>query len=122
MASATSTLRKLLAFHTSHGKLATVTTFRPVSRFGMLEIDDSDQVLEFHRKAAFGCVDQCRLFRVRARVFDYLRRRSDCILEREPLERLAAEGQLMAYRHEGFFYAMDTYREYQAPERAVEPR
>jgi glucose-1-phosphate cytidylyltransferase len=37
----------------------------------------------------------------------------DCIMEREPLERLAAEGELMAYQHDGFFYAMDTYREYQ---------
>ena len=45
-------------------------------------------------------------------VFDYLGG-DECILEREPLERLAADGQLMAYRHEGFFYAMDTYREYQ---------
>ena len=46
------------------------------------------------------------------RVFDYLDG-DDCVLEREPLERLAAEGQLMAYRHDGFFFAMDTYREYQ---------
>ena len=47
------------------------------------------------------------------RILDYLGG-DDCVLEREPLARLAAEGQLMAYRHEGFFYAMDTYREYKA--------
>src|SRR5258708_12223924 len=46
------------------------------------------------------------------RVLDYLDG-PECILEREPMERLAREGQLMAYRHDGFFYAMDTYREYQ---------
>jgi glucose-1-phosphate cytidylyltransferase len=46
------------------------------------------------------------------KVFDYLGG-DDCIFEREPLERLASEGQLMAYPHQGFFYAMDTYREYQ---------
>jgi glucose-1-phosphate cytidylyltransferase len=46
------------------------------------------------------------------RVFDYLGG-DECVLEREPLERLAEQGQLMAYNHEGFFYAMDTYREYQ---------
>ena len=46
------------------------------------------------------------------RIFDYLTG-PECILEREPLERLAREGQLMAYRHDGFFFAMDTYREYQ---------
>ena len=47
------------------------------------------------------------------KIFDYLDS-DQCILEREPLERLAAEGQLMTYRHHGFFFAMDTYREYQA--------
>jgi glucose-1-phosphate cytidylyltransferase len=46
------------------------------------------------------------------RVLDYLDG-AECVLEREPMERLAREGQLMAYRHDGFFYAMDTYREYQ---------
>jgi glucose-1-phosphate cytidylyltransferase len=46
------------------------------------------------------------------RVLDYLDG-PECVLEREPMERLAREGQLMAYRHDGFFYAMDTYREYQ---------
>ncbi len=51
-------------------------------------------------------------FVLNRKVFDYLGG-DDCIFEREPLERLAADGQLMAYRHEGFFYAMDTYREYQ---------
>jgi len=51
-------------------------------------------------------------FVLQREVFDYLGG-DECIFEREPLERLAADGQLMAYRHEGFFYAMDTYREYQ---------
>ena len=51
-------------------------------------------------------------FVLKREVFDYLGG-DDCILEREPLERLAQDGQLMAYRHDGFFYAMDTYREYQ---------
>lgn len=45
------------------------------------------------------------------KIFDYLTG-DDCILEQEPLQRLAAEGELMAYRHEGFFFAVDTYREY----------
>ena len=51
-------------------------------------------------------------FVLNRQVFDYLGG-DDCIFEREPLERLARDGQLMAYRHDGFFYAMDTYREYQ---------
>jgi glucose-1-phosphate cytidylyltransferase len=48
------------------------------------------------------------------KVLDYLSVDAKCVLEREPLERLAAEGQLMVSRHPGFFYAMDTFREYQA--------
>ena len=52
-------------------------------------------------------------FVLQREVFDYLGGGDECIFEREPLERLAAAGQLMAYRHEGFFYAMDTFREYQ---------
>jgi glucose-1-phosphate cytidylyltransferase len=51
-------------------------------------------------------------FVLNSQVFDYLGG-DDCIFEREPLERLARDGQLMAYRHDGFFYAMDTFREYQ---------
>jgi len=47
------------------------------------------------------------------RVFDYLEEGDDSVLERTPLERLAADGELMAYRHHGFFFAMDTYREFQ---------
>ena len=47
-------------------------------------------------------------------VFDYLTGGDACIMEREPMERLAADGQLMAYRHEGYFQAMDTYREHEA--------
>ena len=105
-------IRKLIDFHESHGKLATVTTFRPVSRFGILDINESNQVQNFTEKPKSDAWASAGFFVFERKVFDYLDGDA-CTLEREPLEQLAKEGQLMAYNHEGFFYAMDTYREYQ---------
>jgi len=64
-----------------------------------------------HGKTEGEWLDQRGFFVFNRRVLDYLGG-PECMLEREPLERLAREGELMAYRHDGFFYAMDTYREY----------
>jgi glucose-1-phosphate cytidylyltransferase len=105
-------VRKLIEFHKSHGKLATVTTFRPVSRFGILDIDPSNQVLNFIEKPRSDAWASAGFFVFEPGVFDFLDG-DQCVLEKEPLERLAAERQLAAYHHDGFFYAMDTYREYQ---------
>jgi glucose-1-phosphate cytidylyltransferase len=101
----------LLNFHNSHGRAATVTTVRPVSRFGILDLEDSGKVLGFAEKPQLDGWANAGFFVFDRRVFDYLDG-EDCVLEREPMERLAREGELMAYRHPGFFYAMDTYREY----------
>ena len=103
-------ISKLMAFHLAHGKLATVTSVAASSRFGILEID-RHQVLKFAEKPKTDALISAGYFVFNRGIFDYLGG-DDCILEREPLERLSAEGQLMAYPHEGFFYAMDTYREY----------
>jgi glucose-1-phosphate cytidylyltransferase len=102
----------LLTFHRAHGRLATVTTVRPVSRFGMLDLDNDDRVSSFKEKPEADDWISAGYFVLERGVFDYLTG-DDCIWEREPLDRLAREGQLMAYRHDGFFYAMDTYREYE---------
>lgn len=104
-------ISKLIEFHQAHGKLATVTSVAPISRFGILEMRD-DSVLRFAEKPRAEGWISAGYFVLNRRIFDYLGG-DECILEREPLERLSAEGELMAYRHEGFFYAMDTYREYQ---------
>jgi glucose-1-phosphate cytidylyltransferase len=104
-------VRKLLAFHRRHGKLATVTTVSPVSRYGILDVTEEGQVSRFREKPQTDGWASAGFFVFSRRVFDYLGG-DDCVLEREPLERLAAEEQLMAYRHRGFFFAMDTYREY----------
>jgi len=101
----------LLEFHRSHGKIATVTTVRPFSRFGILNISDREEVLDFTEKPQIDGWASVGFFVFNREVFNYLGG-LDCILEQEPLENLAKNGQLMAYRHHGFFYAMDTYREY----------
>lgn len=102
----------LLAFHRQHGKIATVTTVRPYSRFGILELGEAGDVIQFTEKPQLDGWASAGFFVFDRRIFNYLSG-DDCVLEREPLERLAREGQLMAYRHNGFFYAMDTFREYQ---------
>jgi glucose-1-phosphate cytidylyltransferase len=103
---------RLVDFHKSHGRLATVTTVRPVSRFGSVALDEEGSVKHFSEKPRSDGWISAGFFVFEPGVFDYLSG-DDCILEREPLENLAADGQLKAFRHHGFFYAMDTYREYQ---------
>lgn len=104
-------IQALVDYHHRHGKLATVTAVRPSSRFGVLDIERNNRVSSFTEKPKVEGWANAGYFVFDRRVLDYLDG-DECILEREPLERLAAEGQLMAYRHEGFFFAMDTYREY----------
>jgi len=105
-------VRTLVAFHRSHGRLATVTTVQPVSRFGMTTIDGESRVISFCEKPKVeGWVNAGFLVFDR-RVFDYLDGGDSQVLEQQPLEQLAAEGQLMAYKHRGFFFPVDTYRDY----------
>ena len=101
---------RLLAFHQEHGRLATVTAVRPPSRFGALGLD-GDRVATFSEKpqTEAGWISG-GFFVFERKVLDYLTG-DETVLEREPLERLAAEGQLMAYRHEGFWEPMDTERD-----------
>ena len=104
-------LTALVAFHRSHGKLATVTAVRPPARFGALTLD-GPQVLEFAEKPQVenGWING-GFFVFEPGLFDYLDEGSS--LERGPLERLAARRQLAAFRHEGFWQPMDTLREKQ---------
>ena len=104
-------VRAVFDFHMSHGRVATVTSVRPTSRFGILDLSDKGEVRGFVEKPQLDGWVNAGFLVFNRRIFDYLSG-ENCILEREPLERLAREGELMAYRHEGFFYAMDTYREY----------
>lgn len=103
---------KLLAFHRSHGKLATVTTVNPASRFALIQFDESGKVVTYKEKPKMHSWISVGFFVFDKRVFDYLSADPASMLEKEPLERLAREGQLMAYKHDGFFYAMDTFRDF----------
>jgi glucose-1-phosphate cytidylyltransferase len=103
-------LTALMAFHRTHGRLATVTAVRPPARFGSLLLDD-DCVAEFSEKpqAGEGWING-GFFVFEPGVFEYIED-DQTVLEREPLERLAGAGQLMAYRHAGFWHPMDTLRD-----------
>jgi glucose-1-phosphate cytidylyltransferase len=105
-------MTRLIEYHKSHGRLATVTTVRPVSRFGVVNVGQEGRVQSFKEKPGEDGWISAGFFVFERPVLDYLTG-DDCVLEREPLEQLAREGELMAYRHGGFFYAMDTYREHQ---------
>lgn len=103
-------LSDLLRFHRSHGRLATATVVRPPARFGHLELD-GDEVMAFTEKpqAAEGWINGA-LFVLEPGVLDYIE--GDATqFEKEPLESLARDRQLMAYRHEGFWQCMDTPRD-----------
>ncbi|MBN1607162.1 MAG: glucose-1-phosphate cytidylyltransferase [Polyangiaceae bacterium] len=104
---------QLVAFHRSHGKLATISTMWPASRFGIVETDATGTVTSFVEKPKMQGRASAGFFVFDRRVLGYLSDDEDCVLEREPLEHLARDGQLVSYPHDGFFFAMDTYREYQ---------
>lgn len=99
----------LLEFHRRHGRAATVTVVRPRLQFGLVKIGDGDHVSGFDEKPMLDSWINGGFFVFDRRVFDYLE--PDSVLERDPLERLAADGQLMAYRHAGFWACMDTYKD-----------
>lgn len=107
-------IQALVRFHRSHGRLATVTAVRPPARFGELVLD-GDRVAEFaeKRQTREGWING-GFFVFDPGVFEYLDEESP--LERGPLERLAAAGELRAYRHDGFWQPMDTLRDKQVLE------
>jgi glucose-1-phosphate cytidylyltransferase len=103
-------LGRLIAFHRSHGKLATVTAVRPPARYGHMRFE-GDQVVAFEEKpqTAEGWINGA-FFVLEPGVHDYIE--GDMVMfEHAPMENLARDGQLMAYRHQGFWAAMDTLRD-----------
>lgn len=103
-------IKDLLAFHRDHGKLATMTAVRPPARYGHLEFD-GNRVLEFTEKpqTAEGWINGA-FFVLEPKVFDYIEG-DQTMWEHAPLEGLARDGQLMAYKHEDFWQCMDTLRD-----------
>ncbi len=115
-------IQELVDFHRKHGKLATVTAVRPPARFGGLSFDSHNRVEEFIEKPQIGeGWINGGFFVLEPSVLDYIEG-DETIFEREPLERLASDGQLIAYRHEGFWQCMDTLRDVRLLESLWESR
>ncbi|QSX07155.1 glucose-1-phosphate cytidylyltransferase [Sedimentibacter sp. zth1] len=105
-------INKLVEYHKENEKLATMTAIQPGGRFGVLDINDSNQVCKFAEKTkeAGGWINAGFMV-LEHNVFDYLSEDEDCIFERKPLENLAKDGQLQAYKYDGFWQCMDTQRD-----------
>jgi glucose-1-phosphate cytidylyltransferase len=102
-------LEALVDFHREGGSQATVTVVRPELQFGVADLDEGGLVRAFHEKPRVDHWINGGFFCFEPGVFEYLA--EDSVLEREPLERLAADGELRAYRHRGFWDCMDTYKD-----------
>lgn len=104
-------ISKLVAFHKSHGRIATMTSINFGQRFGVLDIAKDNTITSFReKKTTDGSSINAGFMVLEPKIFDYIAGDST-IFEREPLERVAKEGQLMAYRHEGYWQCMDTQRD-----------
>ena len=104
-------ISNLLDFHCAHGKYATVTSVQPDGRFGALELDSSSQVQRFNEKPkGDGTWVNGGFFVCEPQVLDYITD-DNIVFEQQPLEHLAADGQLVAYKHTGFWKPMDTLRD-----------
>ena len=104
-------IRELVQFHKNHGKLATLTATQPSGRFGALTIVENHQVESFKEKTkGDGGWISGGFFVLQPEIFDYLEN-DQTIFEKDPLENLAINGQLMAYKHSGFWHPMDTLRD-----------
>ena len=104
-------IKKLVAFHKAHGKIATLTAVRPSARFGSIIMKEDGSIQEFKEKpqTGEGWING-GYFVFNYEIFNYLTDAST-ILEREPLENLAKDNELIAYKHDGFWHCMDTIRD-----------
>jgi glucose-1-phosphate cytidylyltransferase len=101
----------LVAFHRSHGKLATVTSVQPGGRFGALDLSEDSHVRGFQEKpSGDGGWINAGFFVLEPRIFDYIEG-DHTVFERDPLDRLAKDNQLVAYKHFGFWQPMDSLRD-----------
>ena len=102
-------IKKLVEFHRAHGKIGTVTAINPPSQFGLLDIQSDGRVTKFQEKPPMNQWINGGFFIFQKKFFQYLSEND--ILEKTPLERLASEGQLVAYKHESFWKCMDTFKD-----------
>jgi glucose-1-phosphate cytidylyltransferase len=102
-------IRKLVSFHQAHGRIGTITVVNPPSQFGLIEADGDGRVTRFREKPLLDQWINGGFFVFRREFLHSLG--EDDVLERSPLESLAKDGQLTAFRHEGFWKCMDTYKD-----------
>lgn len=104
-------IKELVKFHKAHGKIATMTAVNQGQRFGVLEIDKKDNIKAFREKSHDdGSMINAGFMVLEPKIFDYIDGDST-VFEKEPLERVAKEGQLMAFKHDGFWQCMDALRD-----------
>ncbi len=112
-------IEELVKFHRSHGKIVTMTAVNVGQQFGVLEIGQNGRIIGFREKSkSDGGIINAGYMVMNPEVFDYIEGDS-AVLEREPIERIAANGQLMAYMHQGFWKCMDTQRDRQQLEEMI---
>lgn len=115
-------INELVYFHNSHGKCATITAVNAGQRFGVLDLNSSSQITAFREKSDNdGNLVNAGFMVLNPEIFDHIDN-DKTILERGPLERLASKGELMAYKHKGFWQCMDTIRDKQKLEELWESR
>ena len=106
-------INELVDFHKVHGRIGTVTSVRPSTRFGNLTIDENNCITDFtkKKKAVQGWIDG-GFFVFDKEIFNYLSDDVDCMLEREPLQKLAKDGEFYSFLHTGYWQCMDTFRDF----------
>lgn len=102
-------IANLLRFHREHGKTATITTVHPFSNFGLVDVADDGRVIQFREKPLLKEWINGGFFVFDQRIFEVLG--DDSVLEGEPFEGLASRGEMLAFRHEGFWKCMDTFKD-----------
>jgi glucose-1-phosphate cytidylyltransferase len=104
-------LKLLLEFHKKHNKIGTLTAVRPLPRFGNITLK-KNKIVEFKEKDALseGWING-GFFVLNKKIFKYINDDEDCIFERQPLQNLSKDSELMAFKHEGFWHPMDTLRD-----------
>ncbi|MAB81380.1 MAG: glucose-1-phosphate cytidylyltransferase [Planctomycetes bacterium] len=107
-------LDELVAYHRSHGKIGTITGFHPHSKYGLVKTDNDGTVTYFQEKPLMNDLTSGGFFVFQKGLFDYLDSHPDCILEHDPFNKLAKDGQMALYTHSGFWQCMDTFKEAQA--------
>ena len=104
-------IRELVAFHKKHGKIATMTAVNAGQKFGVLDINESNTIKAFREKSdSDGSMINAGFMVLKPQIFDYIDA-DTTIFERAPLESVASQGELMAFKHEGFWQCMDTQRD-----------